>query len=91
MDYPAMGTAADLLATIARSGVELVDRFTLPDEAWWDDFYTPMQERVRELRQVHGADPEALAVLEQIGTEPELHRRYSEYYAYELFVTRRPR
>jgi hypothetical protein len=76
------GTAADLLATIAGSALELVDRFTLPDEAWWDDFYTPMRQGVLELRQVHAADPAAFAVLEQIGKEPELHRRYSEYYPY---------
>ena len=32
---------------------------------------------------------EALAALNQIAQEPEMHRRYSDYYAYEFFVVRR--
>jgi hypothetical protein len=32
---------------------------------------------------------EALAVLDEIVQEPEMHRRYSDYYAYEFFVARR--
>ena len=34
-------------------------------------------------------DAEALGVLHQIAEEPEMHRRYSDYRAYELLVTRR--
>ena len=77
------------LAAIEAGGFELLGRFTLPDEAWWDDFYTPMIARVRELRAVHAGDGEALAALDCIEREPELHRRYSSYYAYEFFVIRR--
>jgi SAM-dependent methyltransferase len=88
-DYPGMGWVNDVRAAIARCDLELLGHFTLPDHAWWEDFYTPMQRRVRDLRDQYGADSEALAVLDQIDQEPELHRRYSEYYAYEFFVTRR--
>jgi len=63
--------------------------FTLPDEAWWDDFYTPMEQRIEELRGTYATDTEALAVLDEISREPEVHRRYSDYYAYEFFVARR--
>jgi hypothetical protein len=61
----------------------------LPDEAWWDDFYTPMEARVRVLRSKYGGDVEGLAALDLIGREVELHRRYSDYYAYEFFAARR--
>ncbi len=88
-DYPTMGWTADVLDTIARCCFELLGHFTLPDEAWWDDFYTPMQERLRQLRGVYADDREALAVLDQIAKEPELHRTHADYYAYEFFVTRR--
>jgi len=89
-DYPTMGTARDDVAAIDAAGFSLVGQFTLPDEAWWDDFYTPMQRRIEALRVQHAADPAALAVLEQLAQDPELHRRYSEYYAYEFFVVRLP-
>ena len=89
-DYPGMGWGSEISAAIERSGFSLVGHFTLPDEAWWGDFYTPMQARIDELRGKHASDPEALAVLDQLAEEPEMHRRYSEFYAYEFFVARRP-
>jgi len=55
--------------------------------AWSRD----VEERIEELRLKYAAaaDAVALAVLGQIGREPEMHRHYSDYYAYEFFVARR--
>ena len=47
LDYPTMGTVSDVLAAISKTGFSLVGHFTLPDEAWWDDFYTPMETTYR--------------------------------------------
>lgn len=89
LDYPAMGDTDQLITTIKATDFELIDHFTLPDQAWWDDFYTPMEKRINELRRVYSDDAEALAILDQIGEEPALHRRHSRFYAYEFFVVRR--
>lgn len=88
-DYPTMGTVPDALVAIERSGFSLVGHFTLPEEAWWDDFYTPMQGRIEALRGKYADDLEALAMLDRIAEEPEMHRQHSAYYAYEFFVLRR--
>jgi len=88
-DHPTMGWVPDVLASIRRCGFSLVGHFTLPDDAWWGDFDTPMLERIEELRRKYAADGEALAVLDQLAAEPEMHRVHSEYYAYEFFVARR--
>ena len=90
LDYPTMGWLEDDLAAIADAGFELVGHFTLPDEAWWEDFYTPMEARIVELGTAYADDAEAQAILAQIAEEPEMHRRYSSFYAYEFFVVRRP-
>lgn len=87
-DYPTMGRVADVVATIEGNGFSLIGRFTLPDEAWWDDFYAPMEIRIEELRGKYGNDDEALAVLDQLAREPGMHRRSSDYYAYAFFVAR---
>jgi SAM-dependent methyltransferase len=89
LDYPTMGRVSDVIAAIDRTGFLLVDHFTLPDAAWWNDFYTPMERRIEALREKYVGDVEAAAVLDQLAQEPELHRRCSDYYAYEFFVTRR--
>lgn len=88
-DYPGMGRVPDVLATIEASSFSLVGHFLLPDEAWWDDFYTPMEQRLEELRGIYIADAEALSALEQIAQEPEMHRRCSSSYGYEFFVVRK--
>ncbi len=90
LDYPTMGWLNDALAAIGDCGFELVGHFTLPDEAWWDDFYTPMETRIVELRGKYAGDIEASAILDQLAEEPEMHRRHADFYAYEFFVTRRP-
>jgi SAM-dependent methyltransferase len=89
LDYPDMGRVEDVLATIEKCAFELLGHFTLPDEAWWDDFYTPMKLRIETLRNKYAKDDEALAVLDQIAQEAAMHHRYSDYYDYEFFVARR--
>ena len=87
-DYPTMGRVEDVLAAIAASGLSPAAHFTLPDEAWWDHFYTPMERRIAALVERHAGDAEALAVLAELAREPEMHRRHSRHYAYEFFVAR---
>lgn len=89
-EYPAMGDAAQNLALAARCGYEVLGHFTLPDAAWWDEFYTPMERRVDELRAKHAGDAEAGAALDSIAVEIDLHRRHGDSYGYEFFVLRRP-
>lgn len=90
VDYPTMGWLADDLAAIHDCGFTVIDHFTLPDEAWWDDFYTPMESRIAELKSVYTDDPEATEVLQELAQEPVTHRRYSDFYAYEFFIAQRP-
>ena len=88
LDYPTMGTLDDDVAAIHNYGFEIIGNFTLPDEAWWDDFYTPMEARIAELRSKYASDLDASAILDQLAEEPVMHRRFSDFYAYEFFVVR---
>ena len=90
LEYPTMGWLDDDVTAIRYCGFELVGHFSLPDEAWWDDFYTPMETRIAELRGNYANDVEASAILDQLAKEPEVHRRHFGFYAYEFFVARRP-
>lgn len=85
-----LGWAADVATNIETGGFELFGHFTLPDAAWWDDFYTPMLARIEAMRYQYANDREALTILDEIAKEPEMHRHYADYYGYEFFVARRP-
>jgi len=90
IEYPTMGRLEDDLAAIRDGGFDLAGHFTLPDEAWWEDFYTPMEARIAELRDQCSGDVAASAALEQIAEEPRMHRLHRDFYAYQFFVARRP-
>ena len=86
-----MGRVADIVARIGSSSFERLGHFTLPEAAWWDDFYTPMERRIGILRRKYESDHEALAALDCLAGEIQLRRRHGASYAYEFFIARRPR
>jgi len=88
-DYSGMGSAADVIALVDGGGFELVGHFTLPEAAWWDDFYAPMERRIGEMRGKYADDAQALGVIDKLAEEPEMYRRHSDFYGYEFFVARR--
>lgn len=88
-DYSTMGRVEDVVRLIKESGLSLVDHFDLPDEAWWDDFYSQMEQRIEELRAKYVGDAEALAALDEVAKEPAMHRRSGHHYGYTFFVARR--
>ncbi len=90
MCYPEMKTVTDNVQLINSSGYLLLGHFDLPDRDWWDDYYTPMSKLLPALREKYSTLPEALAVLDENEEEMEIHRKYSEWYGYEFFISRRP-
>ncbi len=89
-EYPSMGTAQDVLSLLQRDGWATEGHFNLPDATWWDEFYTPMEQRFEVLRSKYAQDAEALAVLSELAAEPQMHRDSAEHYGYDFFVARRP-
>lgn len=89
-EYPLITDAEAHLATARHCGYDVAGHFTLPDSAWWTDFYTPMGARVAELRAARAADSQALTALDAIQAEIDLHRRFAAWYGYEFFVLRVP-
>ncbi len=61
---------------------------TVPDAAWWDDYYTPLEARLPALRGRYANDPAALAVVESTAREIAMRRRYPQSYGYVLFAAR---
>lgn len=86
-EYPQLADVPANLAIIADSGYEAIAHFTLPAEAWWDDFYTPMDARIRELRTKHAGNGDAQTTLTLLQREVDMHRQFGDWYGYEFFVT----
>ena len=84
--YPAMGSVADNLARAERAGFEVCDWFALPPSAWWDDYYTPLLQRIEDL--APHADPALAAVIAETEHEIDFYRRHHEVYGYVFYLMR---
>ena len=88
-EYPAISTRAVNESLITAADYKLLDSFVLPDSDWWDNYYQPLEQRARELRQRFANDEQALAVIVATEREIELFRKYSEYYGYVFYLMRK--
>lgn len=89
-EYPQIQTVQHNLEIIARCGYQLLGHFTLPQSAWWDQYYTPLQARVEMLRLKYAADAQALSLLDATQEEINIYRQYAHTYGYEFYVMRAP-
>jgi ubiquinone/menaquinone biosynthesis C-methylase UbiE len=81
-----IGNLRQKLHMIPASGYALLGHFTLSAEIWWQEYYGPLEERIRELRAKYRNDPRALAVLDAEHREAEMVKRSPERYASVFFV-----
>ncbi len=88
--YPEMADSQACLDKVANAGYELIGHFVLPESAWWDDYYKPMEARIAALRVELENDAPGLAELEEHQREIDYYRRWSEHYGYLFVIARRP-
>lgn len=87
--YPDIRTADEVCRLAIASGYKVIASFDLPESAWWEDYYTPMLERMKELKHKNAGVAEAEAVYAECETEVEMFRRHSKSYGYVFFVLRK--
>ncbi len=87
--YPDIRTDDEVCRMAIDSGYRVIGSFRLPDSAWWDDYYLPMLERIKELRNRNKGVSEAEAVYAECEAETEMFRRHSKSYGYTFFVLSR--
>ncbi len=88
-EYPAMTTVENNLETIRNSGYEPLAHFTLPDSAWWEHYYGPLEEKLPALYEKYSDDADALNVIESTKSEIEMRRLYPDWYGYEFFISQK--
>ena len=88
-EYPAITTIDRNLEIARATGYEEVGHFALPASAWWDDYYTPMEARLKLLREEYRGDDPALAILRESQEEIELYQRHSAAYGYVFYILQR--
>jgi ubiquinone/menaquinone biosynthesis C-methylase UbiE len=84
--YPGMTDVAGNLERIGAAGYEVVGHFRLPESAWWDEYYGPLEARLPEFERRYAEDEDGLAVVAATRREIAARRAHQDTYAYEFFV-----
>ena len=85
---PSLTTVAGNLERVRAAEYDVVGHFTLPEEAWWTDYYDPLAERIPAAREKFANDEAALATIQQQADEQVIRRAYPDAYGYEFIVAR---
>ena len=76
----------DLNPIIESAGYKTIGSFPIPDASWWTEYYSPMEQKIAELRQQYPKNKEAKEVLEELHLEIDMFRKYSSYYGYYFYI-----
>jgi len=53
-------------------GYKMIEHFSLPEEAWWEEYYSPLEIKIKELYKKYGNDADAIGVLNIHQTEVDI-------------------
>ncbi|MBN1368472.1 MAG: class I SAM-dependent methyltransferase [Dehalococcoidales bacterium] len=76
----------DVITMIESSGYKLIGSFPIPEESWWQDYYTPAERRISELRKKYPNNKEAKELFDSFLLEIDMFRKYSKYYGNCFYV-----
>ncbi len=85
-EYPDIKTVPENIEMIEQSGYKVLTHFNLPESAWLDNYYTPMEQELPSLISQHADNASAQAIFRGFADEISHYRKYSQYYGYAFFV-----
>jgi SAM-dependent methyltransferase len=88
-EYPDIKAVKDKMEFIQNERFHLISSFTLPESSWLDGFYLPMEEELIRLNMKYHGNEIALGIFEEMKTEINFYKKFSDFYGYEFFVMQR--
>jgi serine/threonine-protein kinase HipA len=80
--YPMMGTEAENIDRASRSGFRVLSTHRLPTQAWWDNYYEPLRQRIQQME----ITPKIQTVIRETEEEMRLFANFSDFYGYTFYV-----
>ena len=85
-EYPGMSTVEQNLKNVQAARYQLLEYFTLPENAWWDKYYLPMEARINMLREKYRNNIDIQHELDTHAREIDMYKKYSAWYGYVFYV-----
>lgn len=83
---PGMMSREEALRVAEKAGYKPIGHFQLPEIAWWEDFYGPLEEQLKVFREKYTDNSDAPGTIDRLQMEIDMYRKYSDYYGYTFFI-----
>jgi len=77
------------LKIIPKCGYQLLEHFQLPDDAWWVDYYGPIEKRINELKAIHGKEPTFLDAIKQFENEINSYKKNPKLFRSIFYILKK--
>ena len=84
--YPAITIIEKDIEIIKKCNYKLLGYFPLPEDAWWDLYYNPLEQRLQKLKTKYKNNKEALDMIKEEELEISLFRKYNKWYGSVFYV-----
>ena len=85
-EYPDIKNIEKNIEIIKKQKFNLISNFTLPESAWLNNYYLPIEKEIPRLNKKYQGNDVALSIFEGFKNEVDFYKKYSKYYSYEFFV-----
>lgn len=84
--YPNITTIDKNLDIIKKCGYKTIGYFALPEDAWWEFYYNPLQKRLINLKDKYKDNLEALDMINEEQLEIDLFTKFNQWYGSVFYV-----
>ena len=84
--YTGIKTIEQNLDVISKSDYKLFGHFPLPEDAWWEGYYQPLERQIKLLKKKYERDPRALETLRTEQNEVNIYKKYKQWYGSAFFI-----
>jgi SAM-dependent methyltransferase len=85
-EVPGMKTEDENVKIINECGYTLLESFRLPQSAWWDDYYLPLEKDLIQFEEKFRDNRQAWEFAKAVRLEIDMYRKYSDYYGYVFYI-----
>lgn len=88
-NYPEIDTSKAKIAILEQNDFELLGDFVLPEEAWLEGYYLPVEALVPLFLAKHSDDPNAKKITDDMLEEAAFYKKYKDYYSYGFYIAKK--
>lgn len=87
--YPEIDFISNKISQIEQLGYRPVGHFVLPERAWIDNYYAPLEEQKEAYLSRCHSHEEAQGITLQFEREVAMYRKYKDYYGYAFYLAQK--